>query len=151
VILLARVKDLRSPILISNSWQDKFFNARGIIKSSGSISAPFKIYLGAVGGHGSDTTYSESVYHSSIIEKWIEHWLYGIENGISSNGRFTYASSTEPVNYNHWSFISSSTNTWPPAGTGSLRFYFHPLKKLAPEINRSKTDTVSFLNDVKSV
>ena len=145
----AHVKELKTPILVSNSWQDKFFNANGIIKSAASISAPFRIYLGAFGGHGSDTTFSESVYHSSIIEKWIEYWLYGIENGINGNNRFTYASSTGPVNYNHWSFNRFSSDTWPPEGTTSLRFYFHPLKKLASEISRNKTDTVSFLNDVK--
>jgi len=144
----ARVKDLKTPILISNSWQDKFFNANGILKSSASIFTPFKIYLGAVGGHGSDTTLSESVYHSSIIEKWIEYRLYGIENGIAGIDRFTYASSIEPVNYNHWSFNRFSSDIWPPSGTTSLRFYFHPFKKLASEINLSKTDTVSFLNDV---
>jgi predicted acyl esterase len=143
------VKNLRTPILISNSWQDKFFNANGTITACASISAPYRIYLGAVRGHGSDTTFNENLFHSSILEEWIEYWLYGIDNGINGIKSFNYASSTEPVNYNHWSFKRSNSEIWPPAGTVKIRFYFHPNKRLGTEPNRNSPDTVSLLNDVR--
>ena len=57
---LLKIKKLDVPVLISNSWQDKFFNTLGVIKASYLINVPFKMYFGEVPGHGSDTVYSES-------------------------------------------------------------------------------------------
>jgi predicted acyl esterase len=101
-------------------------------------------------GHGSDTTYDEIVYHASSIDRWIEYWLYDILNGIMDSSKFTYASSTEPVNYNHWTFRRFGSEVWPPGGTANLRLYFCPDKKLSAESNLYNPDTVSFLNDVRN-
>ncbi len=146
---LSKVKNIKTPILFSNAWQDKFFNTLGMIKASYIISSPFKMYFGTIQGHGSDTVYSETVFHSQNIDNWLDYWLYGIENGIISGDKFTYTSSSHPVVFNHWTYTRYSSDTWPPDGTVNLRLYFQPGNKLNTEPNLTNPDTVSFLNDVR--
>lgn len=144
-----KVKNLKIPVLFSNSWQDKFFNTLGIIKASYMIKAPFKMYFGPIKGHGSDTVYSESQLHSKTMSDWLDHWMYGINNGVTDGNKFTYASSSHPVVYNHWTYTDFSSDSWPPEGVIYLRLYFSPGKKLTSEPEKSGIDTVSFLNDVR--
>ena len=144
-----KVKNLHTPILFSNAWQDKFFNTLGIIKASYMITSPFKMYFGPIMGHGSDTVYSESLLHSKTMSDWLDYWLYGSNNGILNEDKFTFASSSHPIVFNHWTYTRYSTNTWPPEGIVYYRLYFSTGKKLTVEPENSNIDTVSFLNDVR--
>lgn len=144
-----KINEIKVPIFISNSWQDKFFSPLGILKCTNNFESVHKIYLGAVEGHGSDTTHEENLYHSEIIEKWIEHWLYGIQNSAVDSDQITYAVSCDPVNYSQWSYQRFDSPGWPPEGVEEKRFYFYSGKKLISEVNHSTQDTISFLNDVK--
>lgn len=147
---ILKVKNMNIPVMFSNAWQDKFFNTLGMIKASYyMINAPFKMYFGEIPGHGSDTVYSESKFHSQNIEKWLDYWLYGVNNGILNNDKFTFTSSSHPIVFNHWTYTRYSSNSWPPEGVVYYRLYFSPGKKLTVEPVNSKTDTVSFLNDVR--
>lgn len=146
---IPNVKNTSSPVFFSNAWQDKFFNTLGMIKASKLIPASFKMYFGAVQGHGSDTVYSETVSHSQSINNWLDYWLYGIENGISENSTFTFTSSSHPILFNHWTYTSFVTDKWPPEGTSNLKLYFLPGNRLSYEQNSAGNDTVSFLNDVR--
>lgn len=145
---MQNVKNISVPIYFSNAWQDKFFNTMGMIKASYLIPSPFKMYFGAVQGHGSDTVYSEELFHSQSIDKWLDYWLYGIENGIMEN-RFTYTSSSHPIVFNHWTYSSFVSDRWPPEGMSNLKLYFLPGNRLSEEQNLTNTDTVSILNDVR--
>lgn len=143
------LKNLSAPMLSSNSWQDKFFNTYGMIKASGIITAPYKMYFGAIEGHGSDSAFEEINYHSKIIEDWLDYWLYGVENGIQNSWKFAYTTSSHPIVFNHWTYSRSYLDSWPPEGTFDLKLYFSPGSRLTTEPHREKTDTVSFLNDVR--
>jgi predicted acyl esterase len=143
-----RVEDLNCPILSSNSWQDKYFNADDIIQASESIPVQFRLYLGAVEGHGSDTTFTENSYHSENIEGWLEHWLYDIPDGIGNTSKFIYASGVEPINYHHWSYVRDSSLVFPPEDVSDVRFYFQPESKM--DLNPpDREDSANFLNDVQ--
>lgn len=120
-----KVKEVQVPILISDSWQDKFFNPLGILKTANNLETTFKIYIGAVEGHGSDTTYEENLYHSEIIEKWIEYWLYDVQNSVTDSNHITYAVSCDPVNYSQWSYKRFDSPCWPPEGVVEKRLYFY--------------------------
>jgi predicted acyl esterase len=146
---LLKVKNLNTPVLFANAWQDKFFNTLGVIKASYLLNAPFKMYFGEIPGHGSDTVESETQFHSQNIEKWLDYWLYGIDNGILNGDRFTYTSSSHPIVFNHWTYTSYSSGSWPPEGVVNKRLYFSPGEKLTAEPNVSPNDTISFLNDVR--
>jgi predicted acyl esterase len=144
-----RVKFLNSPILIANSWQDKFFNTLGIIKSLDFINVPYRAYFGAVPGHGSDTIGGEIQFHSKNIDTWINYWLFGIDDPENTQSKFVYASSTNPVNFHHWNYVQSVSDIWPPERITKIRFYFQPGQKFIYESNQAKQDTISILNDVR--
>ncbi|MGA2669284.1 MAG: alpha/beta fold hydrolase [Ignavibacteria bacterium] len=143
-----KIDDLNCHVLLSNAWQDKYFNADDVLKASESIPQPFRLYFGAVQGHGSDTTGDENDYRSMSTTKWLEYWLYDIPDGINDTNKFIFASSVEPVNYHHWSYIRDSSIVFPPVNTNNLRLYFHPGSRLSFE-PLEREDTVSFLNDVE--
>jgi predicted acyl esterase len=146
---LLKIKNLNVPVLISNSWQDKFFNTLGVIKASYLISVPFKMYFGEVPGHGSDTVYSETLLHGQTMEKWLDYWLYGTSNGVLNGDKFTFTSSSHPVVFNHWTYTRYSSPSWPPEGVVNMRLYFSSRQKLTSVPDSSGADTVSFLNDVR--
>ena len=146
---LDKVKYLKAPILFSNSWQDKFFNTSGIIKAANNIIAPFIMNFGAVEGHGSDTISEGVKIHAENIMNWLEYQLYDIPNDIASMPKFNYASSSNPVNYNHWTYVWRDSPVWPPEGMTTLKYYFHSGMQMKMVPNIIKPDTVSFLNDVK--
>jgi predicted acyl esterase len=146
---VSSLDEMNVPMLASNSWQDKFFNTNGMIKASSVINAPFRMYFGAIGGHGSDTAAAETYFHSKNIEDWLNYWLYDVNNTIHDLSKFTYATSSHPIEFNHWTYSRSYSDTWPPEGTVNLRLYFSPGNKLTIQPHREQTDTVSFLNDVR--
>lgn len=142
-----KMPDISTPFLISNSWQDAFFNSAGLLKTISSIKTNYRFYLGAIGGHGSDTSFYESVYHGGLIYDWFNHWLKD-NLSVTDNYPVIYASSTNPVNYNHWSYIRYYTDLFPPDSVTYMKLYFQPDNKLTFEPNESNIDTVSILNDV---
>ena len=142
-----KISEINCPLLAANAWQDKYFNADDMLGASESISQPFRLYFGPVEGHGSDTTGEENLFRSESIENWLEHWLYDIPNGMYDTSKFIFASSVEPVNYNHWSYVRDSSNIFPPEDVQDVRFYLHKVNKLTFRAT-GKEDTVSFLNDV---
>jgi ABC-2 type transport system ATP-binding protein len=143
------VENLNVPILISNSWQDKFFNTLGMIKASDNIKAPFKMHFGAVQGHGSDTTLDEINYHSKLIRDWLNYWLLDYQNGVMDSERFSFSLSSNPIISGHWSYNRYQSSVFPPEGTIEFKLYFHPYKKISGEPNSTSPDTVSFINDVR--
>jgi predicted acyl esterase len=51
------------PILLENSWEDKFFNSSGNINTISQVNVPKRYYFGAVKGHGGDTSATENIWH----------------------------------------------------------------------------------------
>ena len=148
---LNQISNCSIPILIENAWQDKFFNALGMIKSAYILPyANYRMYLGAMDGHGSDYNQAELNYQSQLIGDWLDYWLNNIPNGVmNDNNKFVYASSKFPVgSRNFWSWQRSSTPTWPPQGTQDTKLYFYPGNQLWVTPYTGSVSSVSFLNDV---
>ena len=152
---LSQVNNLNSPVLFSNSWQDKFFNTMGVIKAAGIIDSnriPLRVYFGAVPGHGSDEVYSENNFHSGFIGNWVNFWMFGEGNPGIELTKYTYSSSSNPIDFHHWYYTQSKTDVWPPAGIKNMRLYFSrgaAGNALLFEQQKKAIDTISFLNDVK--
>jgi predicted acyl esterase len=142
-----KLSDIDCPVLSSNAWQDKYFNADAMLRAGESIHQPFRLYFGPVEGHGSDTTSDENLYHSESIEKWLEHWLYDIPDSYGDTSKYIFASSVEPVNYHHWSYVRDSSLVFPPEDVRDMRLFFHTGNMLSSELQEEE-DTASFLNDV---
>ncbi|MGH2574080.1 MAG: alpha/beta fold hydrolase [Ignavibacteria bacterium] len=147
-----RVQYCQVPVLISNAWQDKFFNTLGMIRAAYILPYnSYRMYFGAMPGHGSDYYDNEIIFHEDLVNDWFDYWLYDIQNGVMDpSGKFTYASTTYPLYNAGWSFTRSYSPTWPPNNGGyKMKLYFLPQNRLRNFINTSLPDTISFLNDVR--
>ena len=101
---LDKVSLCKIPVLITNAWQDKYFNASGMIKATKLLTVPFMAYFGAVDGHGADTTYGENNFLSDYDNDWEIYWLNNFEPASEDSIKYQYASSHYPIINNHWSF-----------------------------------------------
>lgn len=143
-----KISQNTTPLLISTVWQDKFFNSYGHLKNVYSYANPYRFYMGTFDAHGADNNLVENDYHWSMIENWQDYYLRGINNGIPDSARFTCASSSYPRGANGWTWRRFNTNTWPPAGTNDVKFYFHPNGVINNNLNTMSPDNISFVNNV---
>lgn len=127
------------PVLLENSWEDKFFNASGNINSIPFVTSPKRYYFGAVKGHGGDTSFTENNWHKNFFNEWFSYWLFNVNNGILTRPKFHYAYTTYPLINNMWSFVHDSSAVWPINNTTTLQLYFHPshLKSIPNPLNSS--------------
>ncbi|MDR3610218.1 MAG: alpha/beta fold hydrolase [Ignavibacteriaceae bacterium] len=146
---LDKVSLCKVPILITNAWQDKFFNTSGMIKATNLLKAPFMAYFGAVAGHGADSNQNENNFLSQYDNNWEDYWLNNLNTIKIDSAKYQYASSHYPKTHNLWSFSHFSSDTWPPPDVVPLLFYFNPGGKLLHSPDDSDIDTVGFWNDVK--
>ena len=139
------------PIMIENSWQDYFFNAKQSIDGLSQLVPFYRTYYGAVMGHGGDTSYTESVWHMNFFNEWFFYYLWGIDNGITTTRpRYHYAFTTYPTNsIGMWTFSHDSTSTWLPSTT-NLKLYFNTNNKLTSTQNSSTSSYTTFANNVKN-
>jgi predicted acyl esterase len=145
---LDKVSLCKVPVLITNAWQDRFFNAAGMIKATKLLTVPFMAYYGAVDGHGADTSCKENKFLSDYDNYWENYWLGNMPHVISESVKYHYASSRFPIINNQWTFSHYTTENWPPANLVPLRLYFHPGGKLLDIPDTNSDDTVGFWNDL---
>jgi predicted acyl esterase len=143
-----QVQNCSVPLLIEGSWQDMFFNADGIMQSLSNLSAPYLSYLGAVKGHGGDTSHTEYLWHMQLFNDWFYYWLFSIPNGIMDIPRYQYAYTTLPFAGTMWSFVHDSSRIFLPQATTNYRLYFNRQDKLTLNPNNHPNDNKKFKNQV---
>ncbi|MCE1188491.1 MAG: T9SS type A sorting domain-containing protein [Ignavibacteria bacterium] len=146
---LNKVGENKVPVLLTNAWQDKFFNTLGMIKATSLLTAPYHAYFGAVDGHGADSTTGENNFISVLDNAVMEYYLNDIHHTLLDTTKYFYASSHYPSVNNQWSFTRQSTIVFPPVGDNYERVYLHPGGKLSLSANTSAVDTISLFNNVK--
>jgi predicted acyl esterase len=148
------VQNNHNPILIENAWQDRFFNANGnirIIPQLTATGAPlFRMYMGAVIGHGGDTSGAETRWHEKFFNDWFFYYLWenwpGVQD-LPQREKFHQAYTVNPRHDNMWTFKHDSSMT-NPFGTTNLKLYFEKNKlKTEPE-NGNHSEKLK--NDVKN-
>ncbi|RPI18094.1 MAG: T9SS C-terminal target domain-containing protein [Ignavibacteriae bacterium] len=137
-----------TPLIMEGSWQDKFFNASGIIQATTLNTSPFRMYLGAVAGHGSDQSGTEDQWHMNFFNDWFFYWLYGYNNGTMDAPKYQYASTIHPAVNNHWTFVHDSSTVWPPANNSNLRLYFRTNQQLRTVPNTNPNSRINLQNKV---
>lgn len=145
---LDRVKSCKVPVLITNAWQDRFFNASGMIKVTKLLKVPFMAYYGAVDGHGADTTYEENSFISNYDNRWEKYWLNNLHSDLLKTDKYQYASSHFPRVNNNWSFTHYESKVWPPANLTPFRLYFNSGGTLTDRPSTNSNDTAGFWNDL---
>lgn len=145
-----KVQNNTVPLLVENSWQDYFFNAKDGINSYGNIQPDHIVYMGAVMGHGGDISESENNWHMQFFNDWFFHTIWDLPSGYESYDRYQIAYTTYPKVGNHWSFEHGSSNVWPPADVSGVKFYPRRNSKLSltPEGSSSRKEVLE--NNVKS-
>jgi predicted acyl esterase len=146
---LSDLKNNKVPILLSNSWQDKFFNTLGNIKASALLNSPHLVYWGAIEGHGSDTSAAETGFRSTLISNWMDFYLNGHAHTMLDTSKFIFAASHFPKEKNMWSFSRYTSQTWPPAGVADVNIYFTPSGKLSLTPYSGIKDTLRLFNEIR--
>ena len=145
---LDKVPFCKVPVLITNAWQDRFFNVTGMMKATKLLKVPFMAYYGAVDGHGSDTSYKENKFISDYDNNWENYWLGNIPPLLAESTKYQYASSSYPIVNNQWTFSHYTSKDWPPAYLAPFKLYFHPRGKLLEIPNTALNDKVGFWNEL---
>ncbi len=150
-----QVANCQKPVLISNVWQDLFFNTLGMIRSIYILPYNnYRVYWGALDGHGSDPDENEIDYQSELVYDWLDYWLRDEPNGVMNdpNQKFVYAISQFPLVYHDtiqgWTWERYNSATWPPAGIQDINLYFHSTGQLLPNIYTGSEVSVTLFNDV---
>ena len=128
---LERVDSCRVPLLITNAWQDKFFSANGSLAGAARLRSKHIVYIGAIDGHGADSTAKENRFISSLQNAWIEYWLNGIPHPLMDSARYQYAASHAPRLGRRWAFTHLSSKVWPPEGVAPAELFFRADSALA--------------------
>lgn len=143
------VPNNKVPLIMEGSWQDKFFNASGIINASQkNTGSSFKLYLGAVQGHGGDNSPTEDQWHMQFFNDWFLYWLFGQQNGILDRAKYDYASSTYPVNGQYWTFVHDSSKVPFSSITSNWRLYFNTSSRLTTAPGTSQNTRAELRNQI---
>lgn len=108
------------PVLVSNSWEDKFFNANYYIYNENFTTGDNKIFIGYLNGHGGNPVSEDIEFHKKYIDTWLEFWLYDIGNIIENINKFNYSY----YNNNYKTIYKSNNN--PFNSTKDLILYLSP-------------------------
>ena len=139
-----KVADCKTPMLISNTWEDKYFNTLGMIKAKDLLRSPFRMYFGSMNGHGSALNPKETKLHSGFVANWFAYWLMGRETMTMKANKYIYAAST--ITNGSLDFIHLESPSWEPAGVNKTTLYFTKNNTLSYQ-NNSESSYLSIMND----
>jgi putative CocE/NonD family hydrolase len=121
--------ELSVPVFVIQGWHDWLFpaeQATSLFQSTTAIPF-FKMYVGGLGHPPavSDFTVPEALFIRAQLVRWFDHWLKGIDNGITSEPRVTVA----PERTALWTQASLVTSdTFPLPGTTNTTYFFNGAK-----------------------
>jgi Secretion system C-terminal sorting domain/Serine aminopeptidase, S33 len=146
---MTNVPNNRVPLIMEGSWQDKFFNASGIINAAalntGSI---FHLYLGAVQGHGGDHSPTEDTWHMQFFNDWFFYWLFNVQGSKLPMADYDFAYSNFPENGSYWTFTHDSSAVPFSQMTTNKRYYFNTNSRLTATANSNNNIRTSVRNQV---
>lgn len=137
------------PILIENSWQDYFFNAKQGINTFNSLTFPTRVYMGAVMGHGGDISATENNWHMGFFNEFFFNYAWNQDQGFATRPKYHYAYTTFPRMGQYWDFKHDSSAVWPPQGVLYKKLFLKDNNDLEvyPEFS---DDKVTFKNQVST-
>lgn len=137
----SKIGDNKTPVFISNSFQDKYFSSNSIIDNLSEFPQNSKFYFGGIEGHGSSTSDEEAAYHNKSMNEWIDYMLNNTEP--EEKNKFVVSLSSLPLNFNDWTFQRLYSNTSLYQNPNRIKLYFHP-SRIVTELPYHG-DSVSFL------
>ncbi len=146
---MSSVQNNHVPMIMEGSWQDKFFNASGVLKASAlNTNSIFRLYLGAVQGHGGDHSPTEDTWHMQFFNDWFFYWLFPYTGPKLPPASYDYASTQYPVNGQYWSFKHDSSKVALQNITTPYRLYFNTNNRLTTTAGTNSNTRVAIRNQV---
>lgn len=146
---MTSIPNNRVPLIMEGSWQDKFFNASGIMKASTmNTGSTFRLYLGAVQGHGGDNSPTEDTWHMQFFNDWFFYWLFNVNGAKMPVANYDYASSMYPANGLYWTFKHDSSKVALQNNTAPYRLYFNTNSRLTTTPGTNNNTRVSVRNQI---
>ncbi len=146
---MANVPNNTVPLIMEGSWQDKFFNASGIINAASlNTKSIFHLYLGAVQGHGGDHSPTEDTWHMQFFNDWFFYWLFNVQGSKLPMADYDFAYSNFPENGTYWSFTHDSSAVPFNQMTTNKRYYFNTNNRLTATANSNNNTRTSVRNQV---
>ena len=84
------VDRVRCPVLVVHGWHDAGMPAGGVIAAYEALRGPKMLYLGG-GGHEGEDADAAAAVREALIDRWLEHWLKGIDTGLMCEPPVRYA------------------------------------------------------------
>lgn len=139
-----RIKNNRTPVFISNSFQDKYFNSNSIIENLTNFNVSCKFYFGSIEGHGSSPAEEEVNFHVYGMNDWIDYWLNSSEQ--TEKNKYTVSFSTLPIVNSGWTYQRLYSNSSLFDKPNLIKFYFHPSSKITEHPYYGDTNFFRFRN-----
>ncbi len=80
---------IRCPVFILHGWHDMGMPPNEVLAMFDGLQVPKKLYLGG-GGHEGQDTADVAEERAVLVDRWLDHWLLGAENGIMDEPPITY-------------------------------------------------------------
>ena len=118
------VDRIRCPVFIVHGWHDVGMPPNEVIEMYDRLRVPKKLYMGG-GGHDGQDDPEAAKLRQDLIDRWLDHWLKGEQNGIMDEPPVTY---TRRPGWDH-----VQAESLPPPGVHSRTLYLAVGGKLADE------------------
>jgi putative CocE/NonD family hydrolase len=132
------VDRITCPVFIVHGWHDVGMPPNEALEMFDRLSAPKKLYLGGGGHDGVDSPEVQKL-RERLVDRWLDHWLKGEDNGIMDEPAITYARRPE------WEHGSASTI--PPEGSEAMTLFLQSGGSLATGAP-DQPDTHANINNV---
>ncbi|MDA0338120.1 MAG: alpha/beta fold hydrolase [bacterium] len=81
---------IRCPVFIVHGWHDVGMPPNDVVEMFARLQVDRKLYLGA-GGHDGIEDESARQMREDLVDRWLDHWLQGIDTGIMDEPPVTVA------------------------------------------------------------
>lgn len=78
------------PVLVIHGWHDVGMPANDLLEMFDRLRVPKRLYLGG-GGHDGQDAESAELARKALVDRWLDHWLKGADNGVMEGPGILYA------------------------------------------------------------
>ena len=115
---------IRCPVFVLHGWHDQGMPPNEVLEMFERLNVPKKLYLGG-GGHAAMDSSDALQLRQDMVDRWLDHWLKGEENGIMDEPPITY------VRRPGWEHVG--VEALPPADVVTHALYLTGEKRLAQQ------------------
>ena len=129
---------IKCPVFIVHGWHDVGMPPNEALEMYEKLNVPKKLHIGGGGHDGVDSQEAQKLREEQV-DRWLDHWLKGEDNGIMDEPPITYTRRPR------WEHVH--VDSLPTSDTEEQTFYLHnggSLTASAPE----KPDTHANINNV---